>query len=83
MTPLNKTVKRLSGALVRDRSKFRKLIVSLHPGDFIGLRMQGCRQLETFPMTHFIASRSKLVLRERKPKTKRREGRNKSIGPRW
>jgi hypothetical protein len=66
MTPLNKQVRRLGEARVRDRSRYRQLVVSLHPGDFIGLRMQGCRQLETFPIDalYSIAVKAR-VARER------------------
>lgn len=77
-TPLNKTVKRLSHARVRDRSKFRALVVSLHPGDFIGLRMQGCRSLETFPIDalYSIAVKAR-VARERALKKEARKNRKR------
>ena len=42
-TPLNKTVSRESRTCRFDRSKNRPLIVSLSPGDVIGLRMKGTR----------------------------------------
>lgn len=47
MTPLKSRVTRRSEELIRDRSKYRRIIVSLHPGGFIGLRLEKCRKEET------------------------------------
>jgi hypothetical protein len=47
MTPLKKAVTRRSEDLVRDRSKFRRIVVTLHPAGFIGLRLEKCRHQET------------------------------------
>ena len=40
MTPLKKAVTRRSEERMRDRSKFRRIIVTLHPAGFIGLRLE-------------------------------------------
>jgi hypothetical protein len=50
MTPLKKAVHRRSEELMRDRSKYRRIIVSLHPGGFIGLRLEKCRRTETLSL---------------------------------
>jgi hypothetical protein len=47
MTPLKKAVTRRSEERMRDRSKFRRIIVTLHPAGFIGLRLEKCRHEET------------------------------------
>lgn len=50
MTPLKKAVTRRSEELYRDRSKYRRIVVSLHPAGFIGLRLEKCRKLETISL---------------------------------
>ena len=47
MTPFKKAVRRRSEALYRDRSKFRRIVVTLYPAGFIGLRLEKCRHEET------------------------------------
>lgn len=47
MTPLKKAVTRRSEELMRDRSKFRRIVVTLYPAGFIGLRLEKCRREET------------------------------------
>ena len=47
MTPLRKPVRRRSEELYRDRSKYRRIVVTLYPAGFIGLRLEKCRQEET------------------------------------
>jgi hypothetical protein len=47
MTPLKRTVKRRTEELYRDRSTYRRIVVSLHPSGFIGLRLEKCRREET------------------------------------
>lgn len=51
MTPLKKPVKRRSEAFVRDRGKFRPLVVTLYPNDTIGLRLAGSRKEEVTALT--------------------------------
>jgi hypothetical protein len=47
MTPLKKAVTRRSEELYRDRSQFRRIVVTLYPAGFIGLRLEKCRREET------------------------------------
>jgi hypothetical protein len=47
MTPLKKSVTRRSDEIYRDRSKFRRIVVTLYPAGFIGLRLEKCRTEET------------------------------------
>lgn len=49
-TSLNKPVRRKSESYVRDRSKFRRIIVTLYPGNYIGLRLENCRKEETITL---------------------------------
>lgn len=71
MTPLNKPVVRRSGAV----SGGRRLIVSLEPGDVIGIRPAGCRRTEYMPVlaayTWAVKAR---VLAERAAKRKKGGG---------
>src|SRR6267378_2064060 len=46
MTPLKKALTRRSEELYRDRSKFRRIVVTLYPAGFIGLRLEKCRRQE-------------------------------------
>ena len=50
MTPLRKAVTRRSEELYRDRSTFRRIVVTLHPAGFIGLRLEKCRHEETLTL---------------------------------
>ena len=47
---LDKQVSRVSRELVRDGSKFRQLVVTLYPSGDIGIRPQGTRREERFPL---------------------------------
>jgi hypothetical protein len=47
MTPLRKPVRRRSEELYRDRSQYRRIVVTLYPAGFIGLRLEKCRHEET------------------------------------
>jgi hypothetical protein len=47
VTPLKKAVTRRSEELMRDRSKYRRIVVTLYPAGFIGLRLEKCRREET------------------------------------
>jgi len=40
MTPLKKVVVRRSEERMRDRSKYRRAVVTLYPAGFIGLRLE-------------------------------------------
>jgi hypothetical protein len=50
MTPLRKAVTRRSEELMRARSKFRRIVVTLYPAGFIGLRLEKCRREETLSL---------------------------------
>src|SRR5260370_10155680 len=50
MPPLKKAVTRRSEDLMRDRSKFRRIVVPLHQAGFIGLRLEKCRREETLSL---------------------------------
>ena len=50
MTPLKKAVTRRSEELYRDCSKFRRIVVTLHPAGFIGFRLEKCRREETLSL---------------------------------
>lgn len=47
MTSLKKAVTRRSDELYRDGSKRRRIVVTLYPAGFIGLRLEKCRREET------------------------------------
>jgi hypothetical protein len=66
MTPLKKSVTRRSEELYRDRSKFRRIVVTLHPAGFIGLRLEKCRHEETLSLRAAYETAVKTrVMRER------------------
>jgi hypothetical protein len=71
MTPLRKAVTRRSEELYRDRSKFRRIVVTLYPSGFIGLRLEKCRHQETlsFRAAYETAVQTRL-LRERAERRK-------------
>jgi hypothetical protein len=72
MTPLKKAVTRRSEELMRDRSKFRRIVVTLHPTGFIGLRLEKCRREETLSLrAAYETAVQTRVMRER---TERRKG---------
>ena len=71
MTPLKKAVTRRSEELMRDRSKFRRIIVTLYPAGFIGLRLEKCRRQETLSMRGaYEAAVQTRVTRERAERQK-------------
>ncbi len=47
MTPLKRAVRRRSEEVYRDRSKDRRIVVTLYPAGYIGLRLEKCRYEET------------------------------------
>ena len=71
-TPLNKSVSRVSSERVRDGSKYRALVVTLYPSGDIGLRPQGTRREERYPLeaVYHIALKAR-VFNERKIKGKK------------
>ena len=47
MTPLKRAVTRRSEEVYRDRSRYRRIVVTLYPAGYIGLRLEKCRHEET------------------------------------
>ena len=45
-----KAVRRRTDELYRDRSTYRRIVVTLYPAGFIGLRLEKCRREETLSM---------------------------------
>ena len=72
MTPLKKAVTRRSEERMRDRSKFRRIIVTLHPAGFIGLRLEKCRHEETLSIR--AAYETAVQTRVMREKSERRKG---------
>jgi hypothetical protein len=52
VTPLTRKVRRRSEVLYRDRSRHRRIVVTLYPTGVIGLRLEKTRQEETLPLVH-------------------------------
>lgn len=50
MTDLRKPVKRRSSELKRDRGRMRRIVVTLYPAGYIGLRLERTRREETLPL---------------------------------
>ena len=66
MTPLKKALTRRSEELYRDRSTYRRIVVTLYPAGFIGLRLEKCRREETLSMrAAFEVAVQTRVMRER------------------
>lgn len=51
-TTLTRPLKRRTGenVTVRDRSKYRKIVVTLYPAGYMGLRLEGTRKEETITL---------------------------------
>lgn len=73
MTPLNKKVSRRTESVRRDRGKFRRYIISLHPGDLIGVRLEKCRSEEFLPVG--VAYEMAVRLRVAKERDEKRKSR--------
>jgi hypothetical protein len=73
MTPLKKAVRRRSEELMRDRSKYRRIVVTLYPAGFIGLRLEKCRREETLSIRGaYETAVQTRVMRERAKRRKSR-----------
>lgn len=73
MTPCTKPVTRLTGTQVRDGSKRRALVVTLH-NEFIEIRPHGTRRQETVLLDEaYHAAVKARVFRERADKAKARK----------
>ena len=70
-TKLSKSVSRVSNEVVRDGSKYRNLVVTIYPSGMIGIRPQGTRREEQYPMdaVYHIALKAR-VAAERHAKKK-------------
>jgi hypothetical protein len=77
MTPLTRKVTRRSSETYRDRSKLRRIVITLYPTGFIGLRLEKTRQEETLslPAAYEMAVRARVAF-ERPRKAKRKGGRS-------
>lgn len=71
MTPLDKKISRRTNTVRRDRGKMRRYVITLYPGDLIGLRLEKCRQEELLPVgvAYEVATRLR-VASERAEKKK-------------
>lgn len=70
-TKLSKKVSRVSSNVIRDGSKMRALVVTLYPSGDIGLRPQGTRREERYPLEAVYHSAVKSrVMAERMAKRK-------------
>jgi 1-acyl-sn-glycerol-3-phosphate acyltransferase len=76
MTPLSKLVRRLSGETVRDAGKLRRLVVTLLPGDLIGIRPEGTRRTEyvSIGACHALGMRQR-ILAERSDRARAKKAR--------
>jgi hypothetical protein len=77
MTPLTRKVTRRSSETYRDRSKLRRIVITLYPTGVIGLRLEKTRQEETLSLTaaYEMAVRARVAF-ERAQKAKRKGGRS-------
>ena len=77
MTPLTRKVTRRSSETYRDRSKLRRIVITLYPTGVIGLRLEKTRQEETLPLglAYETAVRARVAF-ERAQKAKRKGGRS-------
>lgn len=73
-TKLNKEVSRVSNETIRDGGKTRNLVITLYPNGMIGLRPQGTRREETYPLeaVYFAAVKARVAaIRTAKRKAKK------------
>jgi len=77
MTPLTRKVTRRSSETYRDRSKMRRIVITLYPTGIIGLRLEKTRQEEmlSLRLAYETAVRTRVAF-ERARKAKRKEGRS-------
>ena len=77
MTPLTRKVTRRSSETYRDRSKLRRIVVTLYPSGVIGLRLEKTRQEESLSLSaaYEMAVRARVAF-ERAQKTRRKGGRS-------
>jgi hypothetical protein len=77
MTPLTRKVTRRSSETYRDRSRLRRIVITLYPAGVIGLRLEKTRHEETLPLrlAFETAVRARVAF-ERAQKAKRKGGRS-------
>ena len=80
-TNCTKPVKRRSTSLQRDKGKLRCLIVTIYPGNYIGLRPEGTRREETITLgaAYDVAVKMR-VATERADKARAKKEKHKLIG---
>ena len=73
-TKLTKPVTRVSSELVRDRGKMCPLVVTIHPNGFIGIRPQGMRKEELYPIeaVYSIALKARVAAEKAERKARRK-----------
>lgn len=72
-TQLTKPVRRRTDTAKYDRGKMRRYVITLYPGDLIGVRLEKCRQEEFLPVGVAFSMATKLRIakeRDEKRKTK-------------
>jgi hypothetical protein len=77
VTPLTRKVTRRTEETCRDRSKMRRIVITLYPAGVIGLRLEKTRQEETLSLrlAYETAVRARVAF-ERAQKAKRKGGRS-------
>ncbi len=74
MTPLSKRVTRKSSALVRDGGRSRQLVVTMYPGDLLGLRPERTRREELIPLTAIYSLAVKMRVAQQRADRKAKRG---------
>jgi hypothetical protein len=71
VTPLTRKITRRSAETYRDRSKLRRIVITLYPAGMIGLRLEKTRREETLslPLAYETAVRARIAF-EHKAKRK-------------
>lgn len=75
MTDLNKAVKRRTNATIRDAGKVRRMVVTLYPGDVIGIRPEKTRREErtTLAAVYGLAVKQRVAQERTEKKATRRK----------
>lgn len=74
MTDLNKAVKRRTNATIRDAGKVRRMVVTLYPGDVIGIRPEKTRREErtTLAAVYGLAVKQRVAIERAEKRSTRR-----------
>lgn len=76
MTDLTKPVRRRTQELRRDRGKFRRIVVTIYPAGYLGLRLEKTRREEILPFAAAYDVAIKMrVAHERAERAKARKAR--------